>query len=224
MDFEALGESILQHFSAKNAAREMALAASRELVRSCANTIRAAHRGDFERTGELLTRARDMNAALIKDLEGHQDLYHAGYVQDAQKEYAEASIFAALVQGRGLPGPVELHLLPATYMNGLGEAVGELRRYVLDTLRTGRIGDSEAMLGIMDDVYGVLVTIDYPDGLTGGLRRTTDMVRGVLERTRGDLTMALRQRDLEQAIHSLETKLGQPGEATAGCASRPELP
>jgi translin len=64
----------------------------------------------------------------------------------------------------------------------------------------------------MDEIYGLLVSMDYPDALTGGLRRSTDSVRGIMEKTRGDLTFALRQRDLEQALARFESRVsgGEP--------------
>jgi len=137
----------------------------------------------------------------------HPDLYHAGYTQDALKEFAEASMTYALITNGPLPTPEELGVPPAPYLNGLAEAMGEVRRYVLDIMRRGEIDRCEQMLQIMEEVYGVLVTVDYPAALTRGLRRTTDMVRGVLERTRGDLTVAVRQEALQRALHDFEGKV-----------------
>jgi translin len=144
-----------------------------------------------------------MVEATRQELLGHPDLYWAGYVQDAQKEFAEASIVAAMVQGRDLPGPEELEVEDAPYLNGLAEAASEMRRYVLDIIRRGGsadIAEAERALQLMDDVYTNLITVDFPDSITGGLRRTTDSLRAVLERTRGDLTLTIRQAQLERAL------------------------
>lgn len=206
VNLETIAERVRGAFEAKNAARDLALQRSRELIRLCANAIRAAHRNDLADAAELLSTARSAAAALVEDLAGYPDLYHAGYTQDALKEYAEASITTALVQGQTLPEPEQLGVEYAAYLNGLGEAAGELRRYALDALRQGDIETAEAMLVAMDDIYDILVTIDFPDALTGGLRRTTDMVRGVLERTRGDLTVAVRQQRLEEALKDIERR------------------
>jgi translin len=143
-------------------------------------------------------------AAALRD---HQDIFYAGFVHDAQKEFAEASLTLALVAGRPLPPPEKLNVEHAAYLNGLGEAVGELRRHLLDSLRGGDVEHCEDCLTAMDDIYSVLVTFDYPDAMTGGLRRTTDNVRGILERTRGDLTLAVRQRDLERKLSEFEKRL-----------------
>ena len=137
----------------------------------------------------------------------HNELGNSGFFRDAQKEYAEASITMALVTGEQIPDPDELGVDPAAYLNGLGEAVGELRRYLLDTMRQGDLSRGEEVLSAMDDIYNVLVTMDFPDAITGGLRRTTDMVRGVLEKTRSDLTLAMQQKSLENRLGKFEENL-----------------
>jgi len=189
----------------KNAARDKALLDARRLVRQAALAIRALHRGDVGEATALLQVGRGMVDQIRADLEHFPDLYWTGYVLDAQKEYAEAAIVAALIAGTAVPRPADLNIETSSYLNGLGEAASEMRRYVLDVIRHGdndSLQDGERVLALMDDVYTALITVDLPDALTGGLRRTTDLVRGVLERTRGDLTMSLRQAQLEQAIKS----------------------
>ncbi len=213
---EAIGDLAHQHFRAKNHAREESLALSREALRSAANAVRAVHRNDFDRADELLASAEEMLDRAVAVLAGHEDVLYAGFVHDAQKEYAEARTTLAIVRGTPVPGPGELRVTWQAYLNGLGEAAGELRRYVLDELRRGEITRAEQLLQAMDDIYDLLVTIDYPDAMTGGLRRTTDMVRGVLERTRGDLTMAARQAHLANLMRAFETRLSQTRGAPAG--------
>jgi len=206
---EAIAERIRQDLEARNAARDEALTRSRELVRHCANSIRATHRGEFEEAARLLATAQEVAARMAEDLADYPDIYYAGYTQDALKELVEAQIAYALIRGRPLPTPEELGVECVAYLRGLGEAVGELRRHVLDLIRRGQIERGEEILSAMDDIYGVLVTIDFPDAITRGLRRITDMVRGVLERTRGDLTMAMRQEELRKALRDLEERVGQ---------------
>lgn len=186
---------ILENFAAKNAAREQALTASRAIIRMSANSIRAVHRGEFEKAREMLDEAKAVRDAAVAPMEGHADIYHAGFLHDAQKEYAEARTTLALLSGGSIPAPEELGVEYAAYLNGIAEAVGEMRRMVLDRLRAGQYEGCEEILQAMDDIYSVLVTIDYPDAMTGGLRRTTDQTRGILEKTRGDLTMAIVQRE-----------------------------
>lgn len=203
-----IGDEILERLEATNAARERALGESRQIIRLCANCIRAGHRGDLAGGERLADEARDRLAALAGALRDHPAIYWSGYVQDAQKELAEARIFLALIAGVGLPAPGDLQVEDAVYLNGLGEAGGELRRYALDRLRAGEIARAEWALGQLDEIYGLLVTVDFPDAITGGLRRTTDMVRGVLERTRGDVTVTLRQQALERALERATAGLG----------------
>lgn len=192
----------------KNAAREQVLRWSRDLVRACATSIRAVHRRDFEAAETLLGQAEALNRQICSTLEGLGDLYWTGYVQDAQKELVEAWATYAVIRGEALPDPRRVGVAPAAFLNGLAESVGELRRYVLDTLRRGETDGCERLLGAMDDIYALLVTLDYPDALTGGLRRTTDSTRGILEKTRGDLTLALRQDALQAALAAAERAVG----------------
>lgn len=206
-DLEEIEGWIRSELDQKNAARERALSASRELIRLCANAIRAVHRSDRNQADALLGQARERNAEIVALLQPHPDLYFAGYVQDAQKELVEAECTRRLVFGEPLPDPSTMGIAAAPFANGLAEAVGELRRYMLDQLRQNDLSQVEALLQSMDEIYSLLVTVDYPDALTGGLRRTTDATRAILERTRGDLTVALRQRRLEQALQSLESRL-----------------
>jgi translin len=203
----SVGETILADLEGVNAARERALAESRQIVRLSANTIRAVHRHDFDEADGLLAEAGRMNEGLAELLADYPQIYWAGYMRDAQKEFAEANITLSIIAGRTLPSPADLGVEHSVYLNGLGEAAGEMRRYALDAMRRGDLERAESILDVMDEIYGLLVTVDYPDAVTGGLRRTTDMVRGVLERTRGDLTVALQQRTLAEALGRVEAKL-----------------
>lgn len=209
---ESISESIRRDFDAQTAARDAALAQTRQLTRHCAHAIRAIHRDEKENAQAELNAASQLAEALMAGLKDFPDLYFAGYTQDALKEYAEASIVSALVQGSELPGPEELELESATYLQGLAEAAGELRRRCLDILRHGHSEEAERLLGQMDDIYAVLVTMDYPDAVTRGLRRLTDVCRSLVERTRGDMTISLRQKRLEASLQKLEDRLGGDGE------------
>ncbi len=195
-----IGDQIRLSFSAKDAARERVLPLCREVIRYCSQAIRATHRQEFDQAKGLLGSARDLLDKVEQTIAGCSELGFAGFIRDAQKEFAEGSITLALVVGKPLPSPDELRVDAAAYMNGLGEAVGELRRHLLDSMRRGDLSRGEELLCAMDDIYSVLVTMDFPDAITGGLRRTTDMVRGVLEKTRSDLTLVIRQKDLENKL------------------------
>ena len=210
-NLDAIADRIRQDFEAKNTVRDEALRRSRQLIRYCANTIRATHRAEFEEASQLLATAHQAASELVECVADYPDLYYAGYTQDALKELAEASITYALITDAPLPDPDDLGIEYAAYLNGLGEAVGELRRHVLDIIRRGQTERGEEILSAMNDIYAVLVTMDFPDAITGRLRRTTDMVRGVLERTRGDLTMAMRQDKLQEALRAFEERINANG-------------
>lgn len=202
-----IADSIRTDLEAQTAARDAALAQTRQLTRHCSQAIRAIHRDEPDAAAAELQAAADLAAALRAGLQNFPDLYFAGYTQDALKEYAEANLVRALVNNAALPSPQELQVESATYLQGLSEAAGELRRRCLDILRHGHSEEAERLLGEMDEIYAVLVTMDYPDAVTRGLRRLTDICRSLVERTRGDMTISLRQQRLEARLHSLEEKL-----------------
>ena len=187
----AAGADAQDALERKHRAREAALVASRRAIRTCATAIRAVHRREFREARTLVAEAAayvaEMDAAVVE----HPDVRYTGYVHDAKKEFAEANLTFAFVAGHPMPTARELGVDAPAYLNGMAEAASELRRQVLDCLRADDMDESERLLGLMDDVYMVLVTVDYPDALTGGLRRSTDALRAVLERTRGDVTNAL---------------------------------
>jgi translin len=195
--------SITSELEVKQKSRDRALVDSRQIVRHAATCIRAVHRGEFDKANESLQQGRAMVAATRAELAEHPDLYWTGYVQDAQKEIAEAYLVAAIVQDREMPAPRDIGVENAPFLNGLAEAASEMRRYALDRIRKGSDADmtqAERVLQAMDDIYTALITVDFPDAITGGLRRTTDSLRAVLERTRGDLTLTLRQAELARAL------------------------
>jgi translin len=204
---DTMGQKAIAFLGLKHAARERALPKSRAAIRHCANSIRATHRQEFQQAQELIAQASALLNEMTDDLRDHQDIFFAGFLQDAQKEYAEAAAFLALAQSRPLPEAHELSIGWAPYLNGLGETVGELRRYVLDQLRRGNIDQCEMFLRHMDDIYALLTLVDFPDAITQGLRRTTDTARSILEKTRGDLTIAVSQAQLEQRMLALQQAL-----------------
>lgn len=199
---------INQDFETKTDIRDKTLARSRELIRYCANSIRATHRGDDGEALSLLQTANEIAAEMLAETQPYPDVYWAGYTQDALKELAEAHLTRAIVQAQPLPSPESLQIEYPAYLNGLAEAAGELRRFTLDALRRGDVPQAERILDHMDEIYTVLITIDFPSAITGGLRRTTDMVRGVLERTRGDVTTAVRQEAMKAALEHFEQRMG----------------
>lgn len=198
---------IRNRFEQVDATRDVAYQRSRQLVSVCARAIRAVHREEWQRAETLIDEARQATATLVEGVKGYPELYYAGYTQDAIKEFVEANLTYALVRDRSLPVPEELGAEYNTWLNGLAEAATELRRRILDIIRHGHSEEAERLLDVMDQIYSTLVTFDFNDSITGGLRRRTDTVRAVLERTRGDVTTSLRQAELEQALKALEARL-----------------
>ena len=199
-NLDSIAEHLRQNLADKDAAREKALPLCRNAIRNCSQSIRAVHRQEFEKATELLKTARGLINEAQQVFTAYSEFSNTGFIRDAQKEFVEGHVTLALVTGKRIPEPAELDVDVAAYLNGLGEAVGELRRYLLDSMRRGDLSRGEELLSAMDDIYNVLITMDFPDAITGGLRRTTDMVRGVLERTRSDLTLAISQQRLEDRL------------------------
>ena len=196
----------------KHGAREITLTASRRTIQACAAAIRAVHREEFGRAEELIAEASAAIETADEAVAAHPDIRHGGYLADAKKEYAEARLTLAFVRGDPMPSPDAIHVDVPPYLNGLAEAASELRRLILDCLRADRLVRAEELLTIMDDVYALLVTVDFPDGLTGGLRRTTDALRAVIERTRGDLTNAIVARRVREAIERADPDARDSGD------------
>jgi translin len=205
-NLDVYAEKIRQNLTVKDTAREKVLPLSRELIRFASITIRAVHRREFEQARELLSSGREVRDALEKAVSEWEELRYTGFYRDAHKEFTEASATLALAMGEPLPGPDELKVDYAGYLHGLGDTVGELRRYMLDSMRQGDLSRGEELLSAMDEIYTILVTMDFPDAITGGLRHTTDNVRGILEKTRGDLTLAVTQKELETRISKIAGK------------------
>ena len=204
-DLNDLVADTISRMSQLASARDTAVNTSRQIVRSSANAIRALHRG--EDATALLAEARQLLDQVVAETRPYPTVYWAGYTQDAMKEYAEAAITRALLSRDEVPSAESIGVEDTAWLNGLAEAASELRRDTLDALRADDTDQAEYLLSTMDQIYGVLVTIDFPDSITGGLRRTTDQFRGVLERTRGDVTMSVRQARLERALREAESKL-----------------
>ncbi len=207
MTLETIIQTINDEFSAKSAVRDATLARSRELIKHCANTIRATHRRDAAEADALLRQADAIAAEMTTNAKQYPDIYFAGYTQDALKELAEAHLTRALILNSPLPAPGDLGIENAAYVNGLAEAVGELRRFALDALRRGEIAASERALDLMDEIYTQLITVDFPSAITRDLRRKTDIARSILERTRGDVTTAIRQEAMKKALATFEERV-----------------
>jgi translin len=203
-DLEIIAAELRPYFAAEDEAREKALRSCRRVIRYSADAIRAVHRQERDKATELLDLAHELVRELNRDLVEHGKLLHAGFIHDAQKEFAEGCITSALIAGEDLPKPETLGISNAAYLDGLGESVGELRRYILDSLRREDFSRCEDLLTIMDEIYAVLIIMDFPELLARGLRRTTDTIRAIIERTRGDLTVSLRQKNLEKKLDHLD--------------------
>lgn len=192
-------------FEGMHKARETALKTSREIIQTASKCIKHIHRRQFEEAEKLLAKARELSTGARAASADHPEILYAGYIQDAEKEVVEAAAVLAIVRGEDLPTHEQLNVSPVSYLNGMGEAASECRRFVLDEMRSGSLAQAERILELMEAVYEELIGFDYPDGLTGGLRRTCDALRAVIERTRSDLTMTTVQRELIEELRRVQS-------------------
>lgn len=206
-NLDAITDAVQEEFEARNAAREQTLTLSRKLVRQCSNAIRAVHRGEWQAADEGLTVVRQTLKKMTQSAADYPDIYYAGYTQDALKEVAEAYAVYAMRKKQPIPAPTDLDVPGAAYLNGIAEAASEMRRAILDLIRAGDSDEAEDLLAQMDDIYEALMGFDFPDAITGGLRRRVDQLRAVLERTRGDLTNSLSQKRLYDALQNMKAEL-----------------
>jgi translin len=207
MNLQQISGRIGQRFEEMDRARDQSLINARKVIKNCSLAIRAVHRGESAEVDQFLAEARNLLSVACDQLRAYPDVYYSGFLQDAEKEYAEAQITYRIVTGKSLPGPEDLGVDFAPYLNGMAEAVGELRRQVLDQLRRGDLERAENLLSVMDDIYYVLISMDFPDAITRGLRRSTDIARGCLEKTRGDLTHHSAGHNLERELSSIRNRL-----------------
>ena len=220
MQLHEIGSLIGQRFEEMDRVRDRGIAESRRVIKNCSLAIRAIHREQFCDAETHLSEAREHLQEIVTSLTPYPDIFHGGFLQDAQKEYAEARITYAVIQNRPIPSPSEVGVDYAPYLNGMAEAVGEMRRHILDLLRKGSLEQSERILSVMDDIYYALISMDFPDAITRGLRRSTDIARGCLEKTRGDLTTHWAGVNLERELSGLKRGLSREADQILEVALR----
>lgn len=207
--WDTIAQTLREEVQEMHKAREAGLAQCRQLIQLASKCIRHVHRRQFEAAEVLLQEARSVTESTQAVLAAHPHVYHAGYLQDAEKEYVEAAAVMAIVQQHRYPTPTELGVGPISYLNGMGEAASECRRFALDRMRAGDLEEAERIVERMEAVYEELITFDYPDGMTGGLRRTCDALRAVIERTRSDLTTTQSHHELVNELRETRAALGR---------------
>ncbi|MHC1687651.1 MAG: translin family protein [Methanothrix sp.] len=200
--FDELSRGMLASFERKDRARENAYRLSRETIRNCSSSIRSVHRGDLAGAERYMSEAALGLKKIQEALRDHQDIRFAGFVDGAEQEYAEARSVYSIVSRHQILTPDEIGVELVNYLGGLGDTTGELRRHILDLIRSSRATEGEYFLGVMEEIYYLLMLFDYPDAITRGLRRKSDLARSMLERTRGDLTNALGLAKMETSLEN----------------------
>lgn len=198
---EKTGEKITKRLEEIEKARDQSYVLHREIIKLAGKSIKTVHMGEKEKAKELLEMARQKMVEANEAVEGLDEVPRSGFIHDAQKEYVEAAVTTAIVFGEDIPDPDEMGVLYSAYLNGISEVIGELRREVLDLMRHDEWDKGEIFLEAMDDIYTFLVSMDFSDSITHGLRRSVDQARGILERTRGDFTNFIVSKRLRDDLH-----------------------
>ncbi|MFH1454196.1 MAG: haloacid dehalogenase [Armatimonadota bacterium] len=198
---------ICKKFDEMNKLRDNAITRHREIIKISSLSIRATHREDYKEAENLIKQAQEKSEKLNAGLKNYPQIYYSGFIHDCQKEFAESCITLALIRDEKIATPADIGVDYPAYLNGMCEAIGEVRRHIVDRMRKNDLKNSEELLLLMDEIYYMMISIDYPDAITMGLRRTTDIARSLIEKTRGELTLHMRQNSLEEKMHKLEKKL-----------------
>ena len=187
----------------KDQVRELALKSARAITRSAGGILRGLHKGQDGKSE--YSELRKEVSKLSKLLSGHPELAHAGYVENALQEYAEAGIVQSILENGDVPSPQDLGVGDVPYLLGLGDSVGELRRLCLNELKSGKVAKANAFLEMMEDIYSALMRFDYPDAIVP-LRHKQDVARSLLEKTRGEVAVTASTRNLHERIQEVLKK------------------
>lgn len=204
MSLKSLLDRIQAELKEKEEVKDELRRDMRRATRLSKQAILFAHQERFDDAKELLKEATELFTKLEKISENHTDLVYTGMVDAAYQEYAEAHTFLTLVRQKRFPDPKKLNVPSISYVLGLGDVIGELRRRSLDLLRKGDVRTAEECLETMEHIYVEMTAMDDAYLLVPGLRRKCDVARHVIEATRGDVTIEARRSSLECSIEELK--------------------
>jgi len=179
--------------------REEILKLSRSIIRDCSIAIKNIHRKEFNKFQEKLNSIKIDHQSLVKLVDKNLGVFFK-YLKTPEQEYAEAIAFYSIINKKNIPTPLELRINPLNFILGLADVIGELRRYALDNIRNSQFEDLNDILEGMDEIYTYLFTIDYPSAVTQDLRHKVDVARNIIEKTRGDISLAIQMDDLKRCF------------------------
>ncbi len=202
MNLEEIGKEIEEVLDEKDSVREIAIKSSREIIRIASRVITKLHRreNEIEEIRRIKEEVWHLRSLLLNE---YPDLFYSGFVQNALQEYVEALLLEAIINKKDIPSPKELYVNPSAYLMGCGDVVGELRREVLESLRVGNFNQAESYLQLMEEFYEMLMRFNYPSGLVP-IKQKQDVARALVEKTRGEITIAAMNRNLELKIEKFE--------------------
>lgn len=200
MSFERQLSEIDAVLKAKDGNREKVITFSREIIRRSGSAVLAIHKGEWQAATDAIAEARSSLEGALEVCDGQQEFYYVGPMPQAFQEYAEANIVLALIRGMEAPSPQQLRVPVESYITGLADAVGEMRRHALDSLRRDDFAEAERSLRVMEESYTALKSLDFPRAVVPNLKRKVDVNRRLVEETRGDVTLALQGQRIRESI------------------------
>jgi len=203
-NLDEIADRIQSRLDEKDTVREIAIKSSRAIIRISGSVIHSIHKKEDVR--RMMGEAMDEAQRLRGLLEEHPEIWNSGLVEDAMQELSEAAIIMSIADDAPLPDPEELGVPMTAYLLGLADAIGELRRFTLESLRQGNTETATVFLEMMEDMFKVIMRFDYPDALVS-IRRKQDIARSLLEKTRGELAVAVSSKMLGDKISALYGKM-----------------
>jgi translin len=203
-NLEEIAERIESRLEEKDQVREVAIKSARAINRLSGSIVHLIHKGEDVRP--MMNEALDETHRLRSLLEDYPEIWESGLVEGALQELAEAAILLALVHDDELPDPDDMGITGNAYLLGMADAIGELRRFALEKLREGEVDEAKIYLEIMEEIFLVIMRFDFPDALIP-IRRKQDVARSLLEKTRGDVAVAVNSARLQMRMDELSRKL-----------------
>jgi len=205
-NLDKIAEAIAEKLNEKDDLREETLKNCREIIRNSRKGIKNIHENKIEEAEEYIGEAEKILEETKKKIENHPDILTAGYMENAMQEVAEAEIFMAIMKNKDIPSPEEIGVSYTSYLMGMADVVGELRRRGVYLMKNGSIGEVEEILSIMEEICDRIGEFDYPSGLLP-IKRKQDVIKKVLEKMRGEVAIFKKTKELESKMEALLRKM-----------------
>ena len=203
-DLENILQEVKNELMDKNKIREETHESMRKATSLSKQAILLIHQKKFGAAEKFIVDAEKKISSLEALACDYPEIIYGGMLSAALQEYSEARIFLCLVKESRFVTPVEIKVPSVEYVLGLADVIGEYRRLALDNLREGEVKKAEQCLEIMDQMFTQLLALDEAYMLVPGLRHKSDTARKIIEATRGDVTLEIRRKSLEDYLRKFQ--------------------